>query len=110
MINESNLKQLHVRVLLKALRLVRAQQHGMRKIFEHVFNVRAAREMTIPTPATTLVPACFLGSVYEEESSVTIEQLKAELATRPHVPNKVEAKFHRRKAAKTARRRGRKDR
>lgn len=40
-----------------------------------------------------------------ETNEVTIEQIKAELATREHVPNKIEAKALRQQAAKEKRNR-----
>lgn len=106
----ADLARMPTRQLLLAFRLVRAQQHNMLQILREVLAVRGVHDLTDPGWMDSTVPADLLGGTYEEDSTVTVGQLKAELSRRPHVPNKQESKLQRQRAARLDRTRGKKDR
>lgn len=106
----ADLPALHTRRLLKAFRVVRAQQHSMLRILHEVLASRGVHDMADPGWLGSTVPAYLLGGTYEELSTVTVGQLKAELAGRPHVPNKQESRELRRRRALKGSSRGKRDR
>ena len=106
----ADLARLSTKQLLLAFRLARAQQHNMLQILREVLAARGVRDLADPGWMGSTVPANLLGGTYEEHSTVTVGQLKAEQSRRPHVPNKQESRLQRQRAARLGRTRGRRDR
>lgn len=106
----ADLPKLHTRQLLLAFRSVRAQQHNMLAILREVLAVRGTHDLADVSWLGSTVPAHLLGGTYEEHTTVTVGQLKAELSRRPHVPNKQESRLQRQRAARAGRSRGKRDR
>lgn len=94
-ITASHLEKLHTKVLLRALRLTRDVPYWWYE--------ERKTDLDVVSPF-------LIGGSYMDESTVTVSQLKDELAKRPHVPNKQEGRLARRKRAKQGRQRGRRDR
>jgi|ERR1039457_2895310 hypothetical protein len=123
MITAAILKNIHTKVLLKALRSTRAHQSHTNKIIaQEAFDDewRDATDDDVEARGTpflnlkdteSIVDAYLLGYVYDDHtpSSITVAQLKSELATREHVPNKLEAKEIRKKKALAGKNKGKKD-
>lgn len=106
----ADLPRLHTRRLLFAFRSVRAQQHNMLHILCEVLAARDIHDLADSSWLDSTVPAHLLGGTYEEHTTVTVGQLKAELSKRPHVPNKRESRLQRQRSARTGRSRGKRDR
>lgn len=106
----ADLPRLHTRQLLLAFRSARAQQHNMLQILREVLAVRGIRDLADGSWLNSTVTADLLGGTYEEHSTVTVGQLKAELSSRPHVPNKQESRLLRQRAARMGRTKGKRDR
>lgn len=111
-----DLAQLHTRQLLKALRMTRARNSCTFALVDSISSLRSpdgerprvtAEEIDARRP---FVDGDLLGLPYGERTEVTVEQLKAELAKRPHVPNKQESQALRRAKNLRGRQRGRGDR
>jgi hypothetical protein len=113
-ITRDDLKRLHTRQLLNALRDVRTQisqaNHSFRQMDEQRPITTFLSEVEVCTDENSVVEAYLLGRTHDEGSEVTVVDLKAELATREHVPNKQEAKEIRRKKAQANRGQGRRNR
>jgi hypothetical protein len=114
MITKDTLAKLHTRVLLKALRLSCASEQQLWKINEDraaiglpALEAFASKERYYQQ---AFVEPRALGLEEGTRIDVTIAELKAELATRPHVPNKQESKAIRKAKALDNRNRGRRDR
>jgi hypothetical protein len=113
-----DMKRLHTRVLLKALRMTRMRNSSEFQLLE---SIRVARGIPfrdlesiteeMMTDHARVVEAYLLGGIYgQTESAVTVEQLKAELATREHIPNKQESIALRKAKQQAGRNKGRRDR
>lgn len=106
-----DLRRFGTRQLLRALRRSCASDEQIEKInVDRAWALRPSLE-AYADKATyyehTQVDARTLGY---RETTVTIAQLKAELARRPHVPNKREARKVRRQKAEQGKDKGRRDR
>ena len=121
MITVDTLPNLHTKVLLNALKFVRSRNSCEGRIIDYIRNTRPFGErFTGPVTqeeydawvqnVSMIVDALYLGGKFNEESTVTICELKAELAKRPHVPNKQESRILRIKRKTQGGRRGRRDR
>lgn len=108
------LGQLPTPVLLKALRMTRAHVSRVNKLVDELHSLREMPVLPgdrIEDDDNILVEAWLLGGGFHcDSSTVTINQLKAELAKRPHVPNKQESKAIRKAKQENNRRKGRRDR
>lgn len=108
------LGQLPTALLLMALRMTRAHVSRANKLIDEVHAMRGLP--VIPSDKaedddSILVEAWLLGGSFHcDNSVVTVNQLKAELAKRPHVPNKQESKAIRKAKQENNRRKGRRDR
>ena len=96
MITSRSLPQLHTKVLLRALRMTRARNSSETMLVDSICTARGVKVSDVTESMMSdharIVAAWLLGGVYgETESTVTIKQLKAELAKREHVPNKLES-------------------
>ena len=98
-IDKELLKVLHTKQLLRALRKCCVDQHMLNLWYPPDGELSKFRDKELFEREHTAAATCF---GYEDYvgSSITIADLKAELATREHVPNKVEAKEIRRAKAK----------
>ena len=103
----ADLPNLSTRLLLKGLRLFRVDESRFGNIIHEI----TGEEHKVNDEGEVIVPAwCLGGDFYTGQSTVTLAQLKTELATRPHVPNIPEGRAKRQAAAKMGRSKGRKDR
>lgn len=110
-----DLTKLHTRQLLRALRMTRARNSCTFALVDSILSTRAAdahgritaEEIDAGRP---FIDGDLLGLPYGTPTTVTIEELKAELAKRPHVPNKQESQALRRAKNLRGRQKGRGDR
>lgn len=117
MITAKHLKNIHTKVLLRALRQTRARNSSEIRLLESIADARGIKFSELHSVTDEMlddyrriVDAYSLGANFLEPSSVTITQLKAELATREHVPNKKESVVLRKAKQKAGRNKGRRDR
>lgn len=111
-ITAASLPRLHTKVLLRALRLCCIDDKQLEAWSQHAHDTNAPEP---PLPKKELyvnkcVDAWSLGFEYNMGSTVTMDELKKELAKRPHVPNKQESKAIRKEKALAGRNKGRRDR
>lgn len=111
------LKQLHTRKLLKVLRKTCVSQEQLDAWYLDVYGgFEDLAEKAGFTPVKSEyekranIPAEVFGFEDWVQSEVTLADLKAELATRPHVPNKIEAREIRKAKNKKNRGKGRRNR
>lgn len=113
-ITAENLKSLHTKVLLKALRRSGIDDTQLVRLRSDTRTLGLPEDPTLRSKESlyerSLVHAWDLGFDKYTQSEVTVAQLKAELATRPHIPNKIESKALRKAKAQSNRQKGRKDR
>lgn len=101
------LSKLHTKVLLNALQSARRTQSHLATIIDRIVEERGLAHVEQPTEGLAPVEAIDLGDCWGEPCTVTIAELKAELAKRPHVPNKQEAKAIRQAKAQANKNKGR---
>src|SRR5579885_154067 len=110
----ADLKRMHTRALLKALRLSCTSDEQVQQVNDDrmAANMWPLDDYTSKDAYYGLayVPAPALGLDDSARVDVTIAQLKAELATRGHVPNKQESKALRKAKQLRNRQKGRGDR
>ena len=112
-VTAKRLPKLHTKVLLKALQSTRAFSSNIDRIIESVCVERGLNVVEQPSQdeldKKTIVDGFLIGGFYPEESTVTVAQLKAELAKREHVPNKQESIALRKAKQQRNRQKGRKN-
>jgi hypothetical protein len=96
-IKPSDLKKIHTKVLLNALRSARANEDNQEKIVNNIISIRGYtigfyqrgcdRVKLHKRPDEDIII-----DIDHSGGKVSVAELKAELAMREHVPNKIEAK------------------
>jgi hypothetical protein len=111
------LPKFHTRQLLIALRKCCVSDAGIQNVFERDYDGDPEYAKTwgferdkSKIYAKEIVPPRALGYDDYCGSTITVADLKAELAKRPHVPNKQESKALRQAKAQAGKNKGRKDR
>lgn len=107
------LKTLHTKQLLKVLQSMRVNTWTLDERIGDMLGIDP-KELTCEQINTyhLIVPSWLLGVPREERilSNVTCDDVRAELAKRPHVPNKQESKALRKAKALAGKNKGRRDR
>jgi len=114
-ITAADLAGLHTKVLLRALRQTTARNSSQHHLIERICDTCGIRPSDVTQEMVVahrqVVDDDLLGGTYGAgTSTVTVEQLRAELARRLHVPNKQESRILRREKNERGRGRGRCDR
>jgi hypothetical protein len=106
----ADLKKIHTKVLLNALRSARAHEDNQERIVNEImfnrgykisWNEKKGRDwikLTLRPDKDIIVE--LMNDRYIGESAITVADLKAELDTREHIPNKIEAKAIRQEKAR----------